>query len=127
MHVQGKLFQQKTDEEGFFKFEGLADTSFDFGWHEVTADLLNAKGETVTTSNGFIFVAYITQYGFISDIDDTFLISHSASVLKWLRVLFTNNASSRNPFDGVIRHYKLLSQSTTVFEKPNAFFYFSSS
>jgi phosphatidate phosphatase APP1 len=127
LHVQGKLFQQKTDEEGFFKFENFIENNFDFGWLEVTVDLLNAKGETVTTSNGFIFVAYITQYGFISDIDDTFLISHSASVLKRLRVLFTNNARSRKPFEGVVEHYKLLSQGNTELEKPNAFFYVSSS
>ncbi|MEP6683532.1 MAG: phosphatase domain-containing protein [Parafilimonas sp.] len=127
LHVQGKLFQQKTDDNGFFKFEGLSDDNFDFGWNEITADLLNGKGAIITTSNGFIFAPYITQYGFISDIDDTFLISHSASVLKRLRILFTNNARSRKPFEGVIEHYKLLSQANTVIEKPNAFFYVSSS
>ncbi len=127
LHLQNKLFQQKTDNNGFFKFEGTVDTNINFGWHEVTVDLLNAKGDVVTSSNGFIFVAYATQYGFISDIDDTFLISHSASIFKRLRILFTNNARSRKPFEGVVEHYKLLAQSHTEAGKPNAFFYVSSS
>ena len=127
LHFGENLFEQKTDEGGFFKFEGFLATNPDFGWHEVTADLLNVNGETVTTSNGFIFVPYITQYGFISDIDDTFLISHSATILKRLHVLFTNNARSRKPFEGVVDHYKLLAQANTQADKPNAFFYVSSS
>lgn len=127
LHFGEKLFQQKTDEDGFFKFEGFVETNTVFGWHEVTADLININGETVTTSNGFIFVPYTTQYGFISDIDDTFLISHSATILKRLRVLFTNNARSRKPFEGVVEHYKLLACANTQPDKPNAFFYVSSS
>jgi len=127
LHFGENWFEQKTDEDGFFKFEGFLATNPDFGWHEVTADLLNVNGETVTTSNGFIFVPYITQYGFISDIDDTFLISHSATLLKRLHVLFSNNARSRKPFEGVVEHYKLLAQANTQADKPNAFFYVSSS
>jgi phosphatidate phosphatase APP1 len=127
LHYGGKLFKQKSDKDGFFKFEDFIETNADFGWHEVTADLINTNGETVTTSNGFIFVPYTTQYGFISDIDDTFLISHSATILKRLRVLFTNNARSRKPFEGVVEHYKLLANANTEPGKPNAFFYVSSS
>ncbi len=127
LHFCEKMFQQKTDEDGFFKFEDFVETNTSFGWHEVTADLISINGETVTTSNGFIFVPYTTQYGFISDIDDTFLISHSATILKRLRVLFTNNARSRKPFEGVVKHYKLLALANTQPDKPNAFFYVSSS
>ena len=127
LRFQEKTFKQVTNQDGFFKFEASLENDFDFGWQEVFADLLNLKGETVSTSNGFIFVPYTTQYGFVSDIDDTFLISHSSTILKRLRVLFTNNARSRKPFEGVVEHYKLLAEANTVMEKPNAFFYVSSS
>jgi len=127
LRFQEKIFKQVTNQDGFFKFEGTLENELEVGWQEVFADLLNATGETVSTSNGFIFVPYTTQYGFISDIDDTFLISHSSTILKRLRVLFTNNARSRKPFEGVVEHYKLLAQANTVMEKPNAFFYVSSS
>ena len=127
LRFQNIILHQTTDKEGFFKFEGLAETPLNSGWQEIFADLLNAKAEIVTTSNGFIFVPYITQYGFISDIDDTFLISHSSTILKRLHVLFTNNSRTRKPFEGVVEHYRLLAQANTVVEKPNAFFYVSSS
>jgi phosphatidate phosphatase APP1 len=130
-HVQlsweQKLLTAETDTDGFFRLEWTSDTHKKFGWHEILVSLVNAKGETVTTSNGFIFIPYATQYGFISDIDDTFLISHSSTIFKRLRVLFTNNARSRKPFEGVVEHYKLLAEAQTKPDEPNPFFYVSSS
>ena len=63
----------------------------------------------------------------MSDIDDTFLISHSSNLWKKLYVLFTKNAHSRKPFEGVVKHYQLLSQAHTTTNHPNPFFYVSSS
>ncbi len=74
-----------------------------------------------------VHVPYAKQYGFISDIDDTFLISHSATKLKRLLVLLTENAHSRLPFEGVVRHYQALSGAGTTADAPNPFFYVSSS
>ena len=59
--------------------------------------------------------------------DDTFLVSHSANLRKRLYVLFTRNASSRKPFEGVVKHYQLLAQGNTSPNAPNPFFYVSSS
>jgi phosphatidate phosphatase APP1 len=130
-HVQlrwdEKIIKAETDADGFFKFEWTSAKNPGFGWHEILVELINAKAEVVTTSNGFIFIPHATQYGFISDIDDTFLISHSSSIFKRLRVLFTNNARSRRPFEGVVEHYKLLAQAQTKPGEPNPFFYVSSS
>lgn len=130
-HVQlcweQKTIIAKTGEDGFFKFEWKTEQNPSFGWHEILVELINAKAEVVTTSNGFIFVPHATQYGFISDIDDTFLISHSSIIFKRLRVLFTNNARSRKPFEGVVDHYKLLAYAQTKPDEPNPFFYVSSS
>ncbi|HYE56400.1 MAG TPA: phosphatase domain-containing protein, partial [Chitinophagaceae bacterium] len=74
-----------------------------------------------------LFIPYPTQLGFISDIDDTFLISHSSNLRKRLFVLFTRNAHSRQPFKGVVRHYQALTQAGTTENAPNPFFYVSSS
>jgi phosphatidate phosphatase APP1 len=46
---------------------------------------------------------------------------------KRLHVLFTQNARSRRPFEGVVRHYQLLAQTGTTNDAPNPFFYVSSS
>jgi phosphatidate phosphatase APP1 len=77
--------------------------------------------------NGELFVPHSTQYGFISDIDDTIMISHSATLFKRLRILFTTNPHTRKIFDDVHKHYHLLSVSNTTPEAPNPFFYVSSS
>lgn len=127
LHWKDKIIREKTNADGFFKFEFTIEDNAVNGWHEVLVDLLDAEGKIITTSNGFILIPYSTQFGFISDIDDTFLISHSATLLKRLRVLFTNNARSRKPFEGVVEHYKLLAFAQTKADEPNPFFYVSSS
>jgi phosphatidate phosphatase APP1 len=81
----------------------------------------------IAQSKGHVYVPFDTQYGFISDIDDTFLISHSSNMRKRLFVLFTQNARSRKPFEEVVKHYQLLSTGNASPEAPNPFFYVSSS
>ena len=116
-----------TAADGFFKFEWESDTDVPAGWHPVTVDLLNENGGISSTGEGKIFIPHITQYGFISDIDDTVLISHSSSTFKRLRVLFTKNPRTRKAFEDVVNHYQLLSQAHTEPDVPNPFFYVSSS
>ncbi|HEX6334946.1 MAG TPA: phosphatase domain-containing protein [Flavisolibacter sp.] len=123
---QGKEYRATTDTDGFFKIEWKDDTLSRFGWYTVRVDaLLNA--DVIASSHGKVYIPHETQYGFISDIDDTFLISHSANMRKRLYVLFTQNARSRQPFEGVVRHYQLLAQSRTTADAPNPFFFVSSS
>jgi len=126
MQWQDQTYFCKTDEDGFFKFEWKDQPPLPQGWKEVE---VRAKlNETViATSTGHVFIPYSTQYGFISDIDDTFLISHSSNLRKRLFVLFTQNARSRRPFEGVVNHYQLLAQSNTTPDAPNPFFFVSSS
>ena len=81
----------------------------------------------IATATGHVYIPYNTQYGFISDIDDTFLISHSSNLRKRLFVLFTQNARTRKPFVGVVNHYQLLANSNTTPDAPNPFFFVSSS
>ncbi|MBA2251039.1 MAG: DUF2183 domain-containing protein [Chitinophagaceae bacterium] len=130
-HVQlcwdDQLINGTTESDGFFRMEWKTSKVLQFGWQEVLLNLLDKDKKIITSSNGFIFIPHFTQYGFISDIDDTFLISHSSNLRKRLFVLFTNNARSRKPFEGVANHYKLLSLAHTKEEEPNPFFYVSSS
>ena len=120
-------FYSKTEIDGFYKFEWQSDTTIEAGWHEVMVYLLNENGTKVKEGQGKIFIPHLTQYAFISDIDDTVLISHSATTGKRLRVLFTKNPRSRKTFADVVTHYHLLSMAHTTSEVPNPFFYVSSS
>ncbi|MBD0331252.1 MAG: DUF2183 domain-containing protein [Chitinophagaceae bacterium] len=124
---QGQILTTQAEEDGFFKFEWKDEPPLEQGWHEVTVQLLNNNQEVVTQAKGSIYIPHSTQYGFISDIDDTFLISHSANMRKRLYVLFTQNARTRKPFEGVVKHYQLLAQSNTTPDAPNPFFFVSSS
>ncbi len=124
---QGRRLISQSDKDGFFKFEWKDVPPLEQGWHEMTVEILNDKDEVITQSKGSIYIPYPTQYGFISDIDDTFLISHSANLRKRLFVLFTQNARSRQPFDGSVNHYQLLAKGNTTDDAPNPFFYVSSS
>lgn len=120
-------FDSTTETDGFFKFEWESPTDVSAGWHPVTVHLLNEQGQVAATGEGKIFVPHSTQYAFISDIDDTVLVSHSATTGKKLRVLFTKNPLSRKTFADVVKYYQLLSLAHTEPEVLNPFFYVSSS
>ena len=127
MTWKGKRLTTEADKDGFFKFEWKDEPPLEQGWHDVVVEMVNDKNVVLTQGKGFIYIPYTTQYGFISDVDDTFLISHSSNLRKRLYVLFTQNARSRKPFEGVVKHYQLLMQGNTTPEAPNPFFYVSSS
>lgn len=121
-----QVIEAKTDQDGFFKLEWKSELPMDRGWHLITIDAVTPKGEKLS-GDGKILIPYQTQYAFISDIDDTFLISHSSNLRKRLYVLLTKNARTRKPFDGVVQHYQLLSTSNTDPDTPHPFFFVSSS
>jgi phosphatidate phosphatase APP1 len=123
---KGKTHKTKTDVDGFFRFDWEDEVPVEHGWKPVMVNAYQ-KGKFIAKAAGRVFIPYETQYIFISDIDDTFLVSHSADLRKRLYVLFTQNARSRQPFEGVVRHYQLLAQTGTTGEAPNPFFYVSSS
>lgn len=126
MYWKDQVHFSKTDTDGFFKFEWKDASPLPKGWSEV---IVKAKinHTIIAESKGHVYVPHSTQYGFISDIDDTFLISHSSNLRKRLFVLFTQNARTRKPFEGVANHYQLLATSNTGKETPNPFFFVSSS
>ncbi|HYH15406.1 MAG TPA: phosphatase domain-containing protein, partial [Flavisolibacter sp.] len=121
----GQVITAKTDDNGFFKLEWKDEPPLEQGWHQMCVKLIDysVKAE----GKGAIYIPYNTQYGFISDIDDTFLISHSSNLRKRLFVLFTQNAWTRQPFDGSVKHYQLLAKGNTTPDAPNPFFFVSSS
>ncbi len=121
-----QILETSTAKDGFFKFEWVSEESVPAGWHAVTVTVADARYKSLP-GEGNLFVPHSTQYAFISDIDDTVLVSHSASKFKRLRVLFTKNPQSRKAFADVVRHYQLLSTAHTELEVPNPFFYVSSS
>ncbi len=117
----------KTGNDGFFLFEWQSIAKVASGWHDVKVNVLDEKESIQIRGEGRIYVPHSTQYAFISDIDDTVLVSHSAYLLKKLKTLLTKNPYSRKVFDDAVEHYRLLSLSHTDGYITNPFFYISSS
>jgi phosphatidate phosphatase APP1 len=124
---RNQVFYSTTGSDGFFKFQWQSDTEVTAGWHPIIVQLLDNKDNMLTSGEGKMFIPHSTQYGFISDIDDTVLVSHSATTGKKLRVLFTKNPRSRKTFADVVKFYNLLALAHTEPSLLNPFFYVSSS
>jgi len=116
-----------TASDGFFKFEWQSAEFINPGWHSVTVYLLDKEGNISVSGAGSIFIPHATQYAFISDIDDTVLVSYAATTFKRLQTVFTKNPRTRKIFADVAEHYNLLSVAHTTAEFPNPFFYVSAS
>jgi phosphatidate phosphatase APP1 len=112
--------------DGFFKFEWEATENVEAGWHRVDVAAFDEAGEEIAKSHGSIYVPHITQYAFISDIDDTIMVSHSKTIAKRLKELL-KNPRTRKTFQSTKYHYQLLAHAHTQTGQPNPFFYVSSS
>lgn len=127
LQFYGQYIDGQAAYDGFLKFEWAADREISAGWHPVQAAVLSAEGKVLAETAGDLYVPHITQYGFISDIDDTIMVSHSATIIRRLRELFIKNPRTRKTFPQVAAHYALLAGSHTDAAHPNPFFYVSSS
>lgn len=125
----GESHETKTEGDGLFKCEWNPINQVTPGWQEAKVSFISPAPSSVVLATTYcsVFIPHKYQYNFISDIDDTFLISHSNNLRKRLFVLVTKNARTRKPFEGVVNHYRLLSMSGVSGGIPNPFFYVSSS
>ena len=124
---QDTVMETTTEKDGFFKFEWRSPQHLEAGWHEGLIRLKTAAGETIKEEPAKVFVPHITQYAFVSDIDDTVMVSYSATKFRRLKVLLTKHPQNRRIFEGAKDLYEKLSKSYTEPEVPNPFFYVSSS
>lgn len=123
IHWHNESIDATTDENGFFKIIWKLQAPLTKGWHSVFAEL-KINGKTICKEEGKFLVPSATHLALISDIDDTFLISHATHLRKKLKVLLSENAQSRKPFHAVVRHYQLLAKEQ---DQQRPFFYISSS
>jgi phosphatidate phosphatase APP1 len=114
-------------KDGFFRFEWRSEQELPAGWHEVAVDHIDAAGTILATGTGKVFVPHITQYAFVSDIDDTVLKSYSATVVRRLYELLVRPPAGRRIFVETASHYRLLSRAHTTDNMLNPMFYVSSS
>lgn len=131
VEFQGNRQSCKTDDDGFFVVNQVLKkgTTSDKDWQQIRF-YMKGKGRTIVENYGEILLTRKeAQYGVITDIDDTLLISHATNMRKKLRLMLFKNAKTRLPFDGVAAFYCALEKGISG-EKAdylNPFFYVSSS
>lgn len=128
---QGQEQILTTDSEGYFEvtFEFKEPFPEDRLWHEVQFELLDkiVKDQPEVKATGEVLVPPANaQFGVISDVDDTILISHSTEIIKKAQLTFFNNARTRTPFKGVSAFYQALQKGGDG-TRNNPIFYVSSS
>lgn len=120
-----------TDGEGYFRVQlPLATPLPQPGWTlaEVHLEDLESFDQTqpVTARAEVLVPPTNADFGVISDIDDTIVLTHATSLLKMARMVFLNNARSRLPFAGVAAFYQALHRGPSM-DQANPIFYVSSS
>ncbi|MBC7747851.1 MAG: App1 family protein [Methylotenera sp.] len=124
-HNNSKI-HTKTLADGYFKFCVPLDQDKNYGWIDYEVSIVYKNG-TITTKDSYIR-PHKGNLGIISDIDDTFLVSHTLNPLKKLYVLLFKNVNKRKIYEDVVTHYQALSTAgRDNKEEFNAFFYVSSS
>lgn len=132
-----RVFYTTTDAEGYFKIDqkvdGLGALANDEGWVQLVVSFDDIpKGASVMNDNEFLCEMLIpsssTEYGVISDIDDTILHTGVASMLKWRLILNTlfKNVKKRTSLEGAPELYQKLHRGISG-NATNPMFYVSNS
>ena len=134
LEINNLKIHTKTLEDGYFKFCIPLNNEKKYGWIDYkVSTIFNNQNIEITGS-------YIRplegNVGVISDIDDTFLISHTRNPFRKLYIILFKNIYKRKLFDDVVAHYQALSSAGRLKNtlkninnknEQNAFFYVSSS
>lgn len=98
-------------------------------WQKVRFTLpekIHVRQKPANFQGEIMVIRHNPQFGIISDIDDTILVSYATNTLMKLRLMFFNNALTRLPFEGVSAFYQSLQEGTAE-GAYNPLFYLSNS
>ena len=128
--LDGLQQQVKTSETGIFRanFASPFIPEKKSKWVSYRVRLkAKLENEKDLVANGEILIPGTdTDFGVISDVDDTIIVSHATRTLRKLKLMLFHNSRTRKPFPGVDAFYQSLHEG---FEggQSNPFFYVSSS
>lgn len=126
LECNGIKIHTKALDDGYFKFCIPIKQELRYGWTDYYVSIFH-NGEEIREKGTYIR-PHEGTLGFISDIDDTFLVSHTRNFFKKLYILLWKNINDRKIFEDVVPHYQALSSAgRNNKEEMNVFFYVSSS
>lgn len=128
---QGKERLLQADEEGYFHLQMPHQHMVPNGqhWHEINFELIDRQlpqQRKITAKGEILIPDQQAEYGVISDIDDTILISKTTHRIEIIRMALLNNATTRRAFRGVAAFYRALQRGGDGL-RYNPVFYVSSS
>jgi len=97
------------------------------GVEQPATELNEGKGNQSVEKEGYVMISPpYSQFGVISDIDDTVLVTDATNLLQTAKLTFLGNAYTRLPFAGIAAFYRALQSGpqTTLF---NPIYFVSSS
>lgn len=124
--------ETQTDEEGYFSVSLPTPQNLDSSrlWQEISIEVPPQAALSVATpavTGKILFPAPDCDFGIISDIDDTIMVTNATSLLKMARLTFMHSPVSRLPFAGVAEFYRALTRSDNNGAIQRPIFYVSSS
>jgi phosphatidate phosphatase APP1 len=128
--VGTQRWQTVADDEGYFTLclplARQVDPSM--CWHAVPLELVApaARNAPVQVTAPVMIPSPTARFAVVSDIDDTVIQSHAASLLRAVFEIFFSNARTRLPFAGVAALYQALQRGMSG-QEHNPIFYVSSS
>lgn len=136
-HVYLKArFQQEerlvqANDEGYFHLQMTYSDAVDEKklWHKIDfrlVDRLLKDQDTITAQGEIMIPDQKSEFGVISDIDDTILVSKTTHRIEIIRMALVHNATTRMTFRGVAALYQALHKGSDG-RRHNPFFYVSSS
>lgn len=127
-NINNQQHRTTTNKEGFFELEIDLRQHPDRLWQPVQLEILSDSYPVAskTTQGEAIIVSEKTEFGVISDIDDTIVHTAATDLLKMIRIAYLGNANTRQPFAGVAEFYQALQQGHSK-QAGNPIFYVSSS
>ncbi|MGD1892247.1 MAG: App1 family protein [Cyclobacteriaceae bacterium] len=132
VYFQNQVQEVRADNEGYFNVNFAVDPDkLDQNalWHPIQLELLDkiVEGQEEVESVGEVLIPdKKTEFGVISDVDDTILISEVNQIFRVIKLSLMENALTRAPFEGAAAFYRALARgSHGNFHNP--FFYVSSS
>jgi phosphatidate phosphatase APP1 len=101
-----------TDAEGYFRAKLPLTPALPFpGWFNVNVTFTTPAvyGKDAISAQAEVLIPPAeANFGVISDVDDTVVLTHATNLLKMARMVFLKNARSRLPFPGVAAFYQAL-------------------
>jgi phosphatidate phosphatase APP1 len=123
----GERLVGASDAEGFVEIEMKPPPGLGAGWHDVRLSIRGEGKGGGSVTAPVLVVGDEAEYGVISDVDDTVIVTDVRNLAKRAWALFMAEAFQRLPFPGVAELYDAFARGTARTLRHNPLFYVSSS